>query len=241
MQNGQIDTGALLLVIFLIVGFFLLLAMVIFLALIFRMALRKRQYDPKRGAEMGTIASQIGFSFKPQTELTDVPVLANFEMFEGNVIKLENLMTGRISGQETAVFDCVYMNVSAPGSGATTSRQTMVMIRDERLNLPFFYLRPEGALEKALEFISRMDIDIEQRPAFSQKYLLYGHRDRSDETRIRHTFNRAVLDYLEQNPPFCVLANGKFLFAYQSRTLTPPAQVKNWLSFAANFSNLFVN
>ena len=241
MQNNQIPTSAIVLVIFVIVGLIMFLAMLFFFALLIRIAMRRREYNQKRGAEMAAVAGQIAFNFKPQTELTDIPVLANFDMFEGNVIKIENLMTGKINGKDISLFDCVYMNVSSPGSGATTSRQTMAMIKDERLNLPFFYLRPEGTLEKALNFISRMDIDIEQRPIFSQKYLLYGHEDRRDETNIRHTFNRAVLlDYLEQNQAFCALANGKFLFVYQSRTLTPPAQVKSWLNFISDFSNLFV-
>lgn len=241
MQDDQIPTTAIALVIFAIVGLIMFLAMLFFFALLIRIAMRRREYDKQRGAEMGVVAGQIGFNFKPQTQLIDVPVLANFDMFEGNIIKIENLMTGKINGKDVSLFDCVYMNVASPGSGATTSRQTMAMIEDARLNLPFFYLRPEGNLEKALNFISRMDIDIPQRPGFSQKYLLYGHEDRRDETAIRHTFNRAVLlDYLEQNQAFCSLANGKFLIVYQSRTLTPPAQVKSWLNFVADFSNMFV-
>ena len=241
MQNNQIPTTAIVLVIFAIVGLLMFLAMLFFFGLLIRIAMRRRQYNQKRGAEMAAVAREIGFNFKPQTELNDVPVLANFDMFEGNVIKIENLMTGKINGKDVSLFDCVYMNVASPGSGATTSRQTMAMIDDARLNLPFFYLRPEGTLEKALNFISRMDIDIPQRPIFSQKYLLYGREDKRDETNIRHTFNRALLlDYLEQNQAFCALANGKFLIVYQSRTLTPPAQVKSWLNFVSDFSNLFV-
>ena len=227
MENNQIPTTAIVLVIFAIVGLIMFLSILFFFVLLIRIAMRRREYDKQRGAEMAQNAAQIGFNFKPQTELNDVPVLANFDMFEGNVIKIENLMTGKINGKDVSLFDCVYMNVAAPGSGATTSRQTMAMIEDTRLNLPFFYLRPEGNLEKALNFIARMDIDIPQRPIFSQKYLLYGHEDQRDETTIRHTFNRALLlDYLEQNQAFCALANGKFLIIYQSRTLTPPAQVK---------------
>ena len=241
MQNNQIDTGAVVLVIFAIVGFIMFLALLLFFGLLIRIAVKRRQYDTKRGAEMSAIAQQIGFSFKPEAELRDFPILANFEMFEGNVIKLENLISGNIKGKEAAIFDCVYRNVSGRGSGSTTSRQTMALIIDPRLNLPLFYLRPEGTIEKALNFISRMDINIQQRPIFSQKYLLYGHQDLRDETVIRQAFNRPpLIDYLEQNQSFCVLANGKHLIVYQSRTLMPSAQIKNWLSFAENFSNLFV-
>ena len=166
MQNNQIPTTAIVLIIFVIIGLIMFLAMIFFFALLIRIAMRRREYNAQRGAEMATVAGQIGFNFKPQSELNDVPVIANFDMFEGNIIKIENLMTGKINGKDIALFDCVYMNVASPGSGATTSRQTMAMIEDKRLNLPFFYLRPEGTLEKALNFVSRMDIDIPQRPIF---------------------------------------------------------------------------
>lgn len=239
MQNTQIDTTVVVLIIFLIVGVLMLGAMAAFIFFLFRIALKRREYDAKRGAEMKAVADRIGFRFTPQTELTAVAVLANFEMFEGSPIKIENLMTGKINRRDAAAFDCLYFNVGTTGKGSTTSRQTMVLIKDERLNLPFFYLRPEKALEKVLNFVSRVDIDIEGRPGFSEKYLLYGHPDRSDETAIRHTLKRSVLDFLERQPPFCALANGNFLIAYQSRTLSPPAQVPNWINFASSFTSLF--
>ena len=124
MENNQIPTTAIVLVIFAIVGLLMFLAMLFFFGLLIRIAMRRRQYNQKRGAEMAAVAREIGFNFKPQTELTDVPVLANFDMFEGNVIKIENLMTGKINGKNVSLFDCVYMNVASPGSGGVTNRET---------------------------------------------------------------------------------------------------------------------
>ncbi len=242
MQNTQIDTASVVLVIFLIVGLLMLAAMLLFFVMLFRIVIKRRAYDPRRGSEMAEAANKIGFTFKPQTEISDVSVLSNFELFEGNLIKLENLMSGKIKGREAALFDCVYLNVASPGSGATTSRQTMALIKDDRLNLPLFYLRPEGKLEKALNFLSRVDIDIEQHPNFSAKFLLYGNVENPDETAIRQTFNRRqLLDYLEGNEAFCALAHGKFLIVYQSRRLVPPNQASNWLAFVSDLGSLFLN
>ena len=112
MENNQIPTSAIVLVIFAIVGLIMFLSILFFFGLLIRIAMRRREYDKQRGAEMAQIAAQIGFNFKPQTELNDVPVLANFDMFEGNVIKIENLMTEKIHGKDVSLFDCVYINYS---------------------------------------------------------------------------------------------------------------------------------
>ena len=240
MQNGQINTSTVVLVIF---GFIALMMFIVFLItmiIIFRAVMKRKRYDPKRGAEMRKIAEQLGWQFTPQAEVNLIPALANFEMFEGTAIKLENLMRGSINGKSAAVFDCLYHNVSARGSGATSSRQTIVFIEDADLGLPMFYLRPEKTLEKALNFISRVDIDFDYRPEFSAKYLLYGHPERGEETRIRHLFGNAqLLEFYEKVQLFCTMGFQKGLFVYQPRSLTNPTQIREWLGFLSHLHNLF--
>lgn len=236
----QINTTWIVLAIFALVGFIMFLTMVIFIVTIFRIALKRREYDLKRGTQMQQVCEKMGWRFTPQAELTAIPTLAHFEMFEGSVIKLENLMQGVNNGKRVAIFDAVYLNVSSPGKGSTSSRQTMVFIEMEGINLPMFYLRPEKTLEKALNFITRVDIDFAHRPQFSEKYLLYGNPELQEETQIRHLFGKArLLDYYEQAQPFCTLGFQKSLFVYQSRTLTPPPQITTWVNVISNLAYLF--
>lgn len=234
MQN-EIPVAPIILIIFLIVGFLLLVGMIGFIIFLFTIAAKRRRYDPKRGNEMQAAARQIGFSFAPEAELSAIPFFLNFELFEGLPLKFENLMTGSLDGNNAAIFDLVYRNVSGnAGSGTTTARQTMCVIDSNKLDLPEFYLRPEGVLEKVLNAIDRVDIDFPERPDFSKKFLLYGKHAHL----IRQLFTAPVLDFFEKNPNICAFGNGNFLFVYQSRTLSPAAQIQNWLNFLSFLHNL---
>lgn len=234
MQN-EIPVAPIILIIFLIVGFLLFIGMIGVFIFLFTIAAKRRRYDTKRGNEMQSAATQIGFSFSPNAELSAIPFFSNFELFEGSPVKFENLMTGNLNGHNAAIFDLVYRNVSGrAGSGATTSRQTMCVIDSNKLNLPEFYLRPEGVLEKVLNAVDQIDIDFYERPDFSKKFLLYGKH----APVLRQLFTAPILDFFEKNPNICAFGNGNFLFVYQSRTLSPAAQIQNWLRLLSFLSNL---
>jgi len=105
----------------------------------------------------------------------------------------------------------------------------------KQLDLPEFYLRPEGMMERVLNTVSQVDIDFAERPGFSSKMLLYG----KDEAAIRRSFTGPVFDFFEQNPYLCVFGKGDHLFYYQSRTLTPVNMVRQNVMFLPNLVNLF--
>ncbi len=237
MENGNIPVAPIILALFLLVGFVLLLGMIAFFIFLISRAAKRRAYDTGRGNEMRAIAGQISFSFTPQAELSAIPFFASFELFEGYALKFENLMQGSIGGHTSAVFDLAYRNVggSGGGGGTTTSRQTMYVIESTRLNLPEFYLRPEGVMERVLNTLDRLDIDFAERPGFSGKFMLYG----KDEKAIRHLFTTPKLDFFEQNSNLCVFGRGNHLFLYQSRTLAPPAQIPQNVRFLGVLHDLF--
>lgn len=236
MENGNIPVAPIILAVFLIVGFVLFLGMIAFFIFLFSRAAKRRSYDAARGNEMTAIASQISFTFTPQAELSAIPFFANFELFEGYPLKFENLMQGSIGGHTTAVFDLAYRNVGGHGGGGTTtSRQTMYVIESKLLNLPEFYLRPEGMMERVLNSVERVNIDFAERPGFSAKFMLYGN----DENAIRRLFTTPKLDFFEKNSNVCVFGRGNYLFLYQSRTPAPPAQIQQNVMFLHSLHDLF--
>ena len=235
MENGNIPVVPVVLAIFAIVACLLLLGMLILFAFLIRRAVKRRSYDTSRGQQMQQAARQIGFGFTAQAELAALPFFAGFELFEGNPLKFENLLTGKMDSRDAAIFDLVYRNVGGSGGGTTTSRQTMAAVISNELNLPTFYLRPEGAIEKVLSAVSRIDIDFAERPNFSRAFLLYG----KDEMSIRRLFNTPKFDFFEQNPGLSVSGSGSCVFLYTSRTLAQPAQIGQYLKFLNYAHKLF--
>ena len=236
MEDGNIPVAPIILVIFLIVAFVLFLGMIALFIFLISRAAKRRSYDTARGQQMQQAAGQIGFAFQPQAELSALHFFANFELFEGNPLKFENLMTGKVRGRDAVIFDLAYRNVGGSGGGGTTtSMQTMYAVMSGELNLPGFYLRPEGAIEKTLNAVSRIDIDFAERPDFSRRFLLYGE----DESAIRRLFTPQKLDFFEKNPNLCAFGRGNYLFLYQSRTPNPPTQVSQNLNFLVFLHDLF--
>ncbi|MEP6944918.1 MAG: hypothetical protein ABJA02_03310, partial [Acidobacteriota bacterium] len=204
MQQNDVPVVPIVLAIFAIVGFVLLIGMIGLIGYLISRAAKRRSYDTARGRQMEEAAAQLGLNFHAQAELAALPFFAGFELFEGYPLKLENLMTGRSVGGDVAIFDLVYRNVGAGGSGTTTSRQTMAAIVSSELRLPTFYVRPEGAIETALNAVSAVDIDFEERPDFSRKFMLYG----SDEAAIRKLFDGQKFDFFEKNAALSAAGSG---------------------------------
>ena len=111
----------------------------------------------------------------------------------------------------------------------------MCVIESSRLNLTEFYLRPEGLIEKALNTIARVDIDFAARPDFSRKFLLYG----KDETEIRQLFTTRRMDFFEKYSNLSVFGGGNHLCLYQSRILSQPSQLGQYLEYISYLHDLF--
>lgn len=237
MENGNIPVAPIILAVFLIVAFLLFLGMMGLFVFLISRAMKRRSYDTARGNEMRSLAGQMSFSFRPQAELSSFPSFSQFELFEGTPLKFENLMGGVTGGYQVTVFDLAYRNIGGSGSGTTTSRQTIYGVSSSQLQLPEFYLRPEGMMERVLNTVSRVDIDFAERPGFSSRILLYG----KDEAAIRRSFTGPIFDFFEQNPYLCVFGRGDHLFYYQSRTTTPVNVVQQNVMFLPRLVNLFRN
>lgn len=236
MEENQVSVVPIVLVVFAIIAVVALLGMAIFFAFLISLAVKRRGGDKVRAGQMQQAAAQIGFSFQPRAKIDALPFLRTFELFEGYPYDLENLMQGKLDGRDAFIFDLAYRNVGgAYGGGTTTSRETMFVTVSPDLNLPEFYLRPEGVLETVMSAISRVDIDFAERPDFSRKFLLYG----KSESAIRQIFTPRRIDFFEQNSNICVFARGNYLFLYQSRTLTRPDQLTEFLGYFDRIHALF--
>lgn len=230
------NVNVIILIIFLLIMGLMFLGMLVLMGFLLRFALKRRMYDKERGQKMRSVADEFGFNFTPQTEISTLPVFAEFELYEGNPLKLENLMTGTHHGNPVKIFDLVYRNYGGDhGSGTTTSRQTMVALESGKLNLPEFYLRPENIGAKILGSLSRLDIDFAERSDFSNKFLLYG----KDERAIRQLFSAKLFDYFEKNPNTYIYGNKDHLFVYHSRNLIDPTQIAEWIKYTAFLSKSF--
>lgn len=231
----MIDTTSVLLVLFAIFGLLLFAGFVGLVVLLVRTGLKRKENLAIRTKELAGLAARFGFTFAPVAELSALPFLANFEIFEGSARALENLMRGEVSGRTVWIFDLAYANMGPAGSGTTTSRQTMCAVEDRSLGLPRFYLRPEGILEKALHIAGRRDIDFDSHPNFSGAFTLFG----DDENAIRAVFRPDLLSYFEGNAILSLCGAGRDLLVFRSRYVARPDEFEGYVRTAVDLAARF--
>ena len=232
----QIPTVSIVLVLFVIAAVILFLGMIGLIILLISRAAKRRTYDRDRGREMEQTALQLGFNFRSTAQLAELSFLSAYQAFEGNAIGAENLLTRNVKGDDVAIFDLVLRSSGLDvGTGSITSRQTMLLVGSVRLQLPEFYLRPEGFSEKILPEFTRIDIDFPSNPAFSDRCLLYG----SDESAIRSLFSADKLSFFETNPHLCVYGAGRLLSLHYPKVVLPPESLEKYLGILAHLQQMF--
>ncbi len=169
--------------------------------------------EKKRTEAMRQACLRLGFAFSPKGDPALQNEMAAFQLFnQGHSRVLKNLIRGTGSDADIAIFD--YRYTTGSGKNQHTRKQTVIGFRSAGLDLPAFSLSPENIMHKIGSVFGYQDIDFENYPGFSKRYLLRG----LDETRIRMTFNDRVLRFFEQKHPICTEGLGnQFIFYRSSR------------------------
>jgi hypothetical protein len=98
--------------------------------------------------------------------------------------------------------------------------QTVMAHRLERDNAPHFLMRPEGVVDRIVDWMGSRDIDFVENEAFSRKYRLEG----DDEPAIRTLFRPEVLQRFARGETWYVEGWGAWVFFYrQGRRVAPDA------------------
>jgi len=123
-------------------------------------------------------------------QLTKQP---KYELFrQGHSRKAFNFLRGQRYEMKVNLFD--YRYTTGSGNHQRILQQTVALIDLERPELVQFTLKTRGIFQKVAEALGRKGIEFENRPVFSQRYVLKGN----DEAAIRRTFNDSVLSFFEQ-------------------------------------------
>ncbi len=140
--------------------------------------------------------------------------------------KAYNVLTGESGAKERWIFDFRYDN----GSGRinSTDRQTVVAFPYLKINLPAFELSPEHLLHKLGATLGYQDIDFNEHPHFSSKYLLRGQ----EVLRIRELFDSRLVHVFDCMAPLCVEAADSCILIYRDRRVVSVDRLKDFVTTA---------
>jgi len=105
---------------------------------------------------------------------------------------------------------------------------TCLLFQSQQLELPEFFLRPEGYLDKVGIAFGWQDLDFGQRPVFSNRYLLQG----ADEQSVRYFFSDDMIDLFEEQGPQWVEAGHDRLLISRSMQSVSPRQFAKFFAEA---------
>jgi hypothetical protein len=179
------------------------------------------------------VARSLGMSFSAELPegIRSRLLQAGFELFQRSGARFYNSMFKRLNdGTEIAIFD--YSWKASRRRRRRREREyyfSVFWAYCEDLRLPHFRLHPEVPLfHDVAKAFGMQDINFENHPDFSRRYLLRGE----DEAKIRLRFHPSFLNFLEQHPPCYAEGFGPQLVIW--RDYPPPVtpeKMADWLRF----------
>jgi hypothetical protein len=180
--------------------------------------------EKKRTAQFQSVAAALGFRFSAQGSTELEKALSGFHLFsQGHGKKLWNLLRNTTENLEVAIFD--YRFTVGGGKHQHTSKQSVIAFRFAGPKLPKFFLRPEGFWDKIGSWMGFQDIDFDDHPLFSSRYLLRG----DDEKAVRQLFTTPILDYYTNNTGLTTEGCGQILLFYRHEKRIEPQEVRSFM------------
>jgi hypothetical protein len=205
---------------------------VVFFALYFVGKARNRQLT----TALKRLAETLNFTFSEKGDLATQDAMSKFHLFsEGHSRRISNVLTGRFNDVSATVMN--YRYSTGGGRSSHIWEQTVLALESDKLLLPRFDLRPENLIDKIGAVFGKKDINFENAPVFSKRYLLRG----DDEESIRKLFNERIFDYYEQHPGVSTEGDGRMLIYYRSSKCVTPDKIQVFLQDGYDVFSLFKN
>lgn len=187
------------------------------------------RYEKKRTAELAIVADEIGMQFTPGADERLLPVLQQFRLFnQGHSRRMKNVMRAVTDQLNLTIFD--YQYTTGGGQNSHTHSRTLVALESTAFQIPQFSVRPEGLGDKLAAKLGFQDIDFDQHPDFSAKFVLQSN----DENAARRFFTTQILDLFASRPDLSVDAVPG-LITYWKPKRTKPEEIRDLMSEAYDF------
>ncbi len=173
---------------------------------------------------MRSLAATMNFTFAEKPDKALRERLLHFHLFsQGHSTKIRNVLTGRAGEMDVRVFD--YRYTTGGGKNSSTWRQTVMLCESAQMSLPKFALRPEHFFHKIGQVFGYQDIDFDNHPDFSKRYLLKG----DDEREIRKLFDTDTLSFYESHGKLSTEAAGHQLIHYHANKRISPEKLSEFI------------
>lgn len=144
-----------------------------------------------------------------------------------------NILRREVPPLDVVLFD--YRYTVGSGKQSHTVDQTMAVFRSNRLQNPAFVIKPEGFFSRVGALLGIQDIDFEDSPEFSRKYVLQG----ANEEAIRAFLTPVRRDLITSFDRLCLQAHTGCLYFWFDRKRTPPSELQAFFEKAFTVYSAF--
>jgi len=188
-----------------------------------------RRHERGRTDALRRFARMRGFEFREKPERLP---LGTRLFREGRRGRAHNLLSRDGMNEGALLFD--YRFVRSAGQHSSVQNQTVAAFRRDGRSFPPFELRPENVLHKIGHLLGWRDIDFDNRPDFSSRYLLRG----PDEAAIRRFFTPDLLAFFEKNPGWWVETENASVVVYRESRRAKPDDLATFLDEAKRIDDV---
>ncbi len=204
--------------------------------------------EKRRDASLALVGEQMGLTYERDGRALAGELFTRFSLFqEGRRRRFKNHLRGQVGGAsqtldredetgegsavrtpeiEVILFD--YRHVTGSHRHHRSHEATIAVFHAVGENLPELSLQPENLLHKIGGMLGYQDIDFDENPGFSGRYLLRGPR----EDEIRKLFTAEVLEFFDQHPGWCVEAGGDWIVVFRRGIRVQADDLKDFLKDA---------
>lgn len=123
----------------------------------------------------------------------------------------QNLISGSFEGYRFIFSEVVYDTDLRTKAASKLLPALIIKPEENNVAWPVFTMEKEGFFEKVADMATSKDIDFEDHPVFSDKFLLRGPK----EDEVRNFFTPDILYLIESNPIYHFESNGSKLIIYR--------------------------
>ena len=173
------------------------------------------------------LADSLNFTFSKNPGMESLPRKDEFFLFTGKDVQhVPCMLSGTVDNVEVKILDYSYSKHSGSQGGQTRSKlQTLVMFQSPDYRWPDLKMMPDSFALKLTKILGVRDIDFDDAPEFSKRYLLNG----SDEAAIRRIFRQEVTDAFARRTGWCVEAHGDVIVFWSEGKRVPPNDIRSFL------------
>jgi hypothetical protein len=225
MANPNLFGGENLVWIFLILGLGIMVVSLVYSA----WAAKKRK------EALQVIVAEKGYSFAEEDTNFNTQLQAGnpFEVLnKGRSRKAYNLLRGQRRDAQIVLFD--YKYTTGSGRNSQTHRLTLALLILEQTELVPFSVRGRGFFDKVAAKFRQNEINFENAPEFTKKYLVKGEA----EEAVRRMFSPTLMATFEQLSNLSCQTAENQLLIYHPDKIIKPKDIRSFLNYASQLLEL---